>query len=59
MPHLLLWGMGDQALLPVSRTTLGDYCDDLTVREFEGADHWIVHQRTQEVIAAIREFVAS
>ena len=59
MPHLLLWGMADQALLPVSRATLGDYCDHLTVREFEGADHWIVHQKTDEVIGAIREFVSS
>ena len=33
MPHLVIWGMDDRALLPVSRATLDDYCDDLTVRE--------------------------
>lgn len=57
MPHLLLWGMRDQALLPVARATLPDYCDDLTVREFDDADHWIVHQKTDAVIAAIRGFL--
>jgi epoxide hydrolase 4 len=58
MPHLLIWGMGDRALLPVTRATLPSYCDDLTVREMEGADHWIAHQRTAEVIDLIRDFLA-
>lgn len=57
MPHLLLWGMRDQALLPVSRATLADYCDALTVREFADADHWIVHQQPDAVTSAIREFL--
>src|SRR4051794_3936089 len=33
MPHLVVWGMDDRALLPVARATLGDYCDDLWVTE--------------------------
>lgn len=57
MPHLLLWGMKDQALLPVSRAGLADYCDDLTIREFADADHWIVHQQPAAVIAALRAFL--
>jgi pimeloyl-ACP methyl ester carboxylesterase len=57
MPHLLIWGMDDRALLPVSRATLADWCDDLTVREIVGADHWVVHQRTGEVIDLIRDFL--
>jgi pimeloyl-ACP methyl ester carboxylesterase len=57
MPHLVIWGMDDQALLPVTRATLADYCDDLTVREIPGADHWVVHQKTAEVIGHIREFL--
>ncbi len=59
MPHLVIWGMDDRALLPVSRETLPDYCDDLTVREIEGADHWVVHQRTGEVIDLIRSFLGA
>lgn len=58
MPHLVIWGMDDQALLPVTRATLPDYCDNLTVREVEGADHWIVHQKTGAVIGHIRDFLA-
>ena len=57
MPHLVIWGMNDGALLPVTRATLADYCDDLTVREIVGADHWVVHQRTSEVIDHIRDFL--
>jgi len=59
MAHLVIWGMNDQALLPVTRATLADYCDDLTVREIPGADHWVVHQRTDEVIGRIREFLGA
>jgi pimeloyl-ACP methyl ester carboxylesterase len=58
MPHLVVWGMDDRALLPVTRATLPDYCDSLTVREIAGADHWVVHQRTDEVIGHLREFLA-
>ena len=57
MPHLVIWGMGDQALLPVSRATLPDYCDDLVVHEIQGADHWVVHQKTPEVIALLSDFL--
>jgi pimeloyl-ACP methyl ester carboxylesterase len=57
MPHLVIWGMDDRALLPVSRASLADYCDNLTVREIAGADHWVVHQRTGDVIDLIRGFL--
>ncbi len=59
MPHLVIWGMDDRALLPVARAALPDYCDELTVREIAGADHWVVHQRTDEVIGLIRQFVGA
>lgn len=59
MPHLLIWGMQDPALLPVSRATLGDYCDHpVILREIEGADHWVIHQRREEVIGHLQEFLA-
>jgi len=57
MPHLVIWGMDDRALLPVSRATLADYCDDLTVRETAGADHWVAHQKTEEVIGHLKAFL--
>lgn len=57
MPHLLIWGMNDTALLPACRDGLPDLCDDLTMVEIEGADHWLHHQKPDEVAAAIRDFV--
>ena len=57
MPHLVIWGMDDRALLPVARAALSDYCDDLRVVEIAGADHWVVHQKTADVIGHIREFL--
>ena len=57
MPHLVIWGMDDRALLPVSRATLPEYCDDLTVREIKDADHWVVHQKTDQVIGYLSEFL--
>ncbi len=57
MPHQVIWGMQDKALLPSSRTGLADFCDDLTVHEFADADHWIVHQKPAEVTALIKAFV--
>jgi epoxide hydrolase 4 len=59
MPHLVICGMDDRALLPVTRATLPDYCDDLTVREIPRADHWVVHQRTEEVVALIGGFIGA
>jgi len=59
MPHLLIWGMQDRALLPVTRSTLPDYCDHrVVVREIDGADHWVVHQQGDQVIALLKEFLS-
>jgi epoxide hydrolase 4 len=59
MPHLLIWGMDDQALPPSAWATLGDYCDSLTVRRIADADHWVVHQKTDEVIGHLQAFLAA
>ncbi|HWB44139.1 MAG TPA: alpha/beta hydrolase, partial [Hyphomicrobiaceae bacterium] len=59
MPHLVIWGMDDRALLPVTRATLADYCDEVRVCEIAGADHWVVHQRTDEVIGHLRAFLGA
>jgi pimeloyl-ACP methyl ester carboxylesterase len=57
MPHLLIWGLEDTALLPVSWARLPHYCDDLVVREIGDADHWLVHQKTAEVTRLIGAFL--
>ena len=57
MPHLLLWGAGDSALLPETRDGLADLCDDLTVVDIPGADHWILHQQPDAVAAELMHFM--
>ncbi len=58
VPHLLLWGLQDAALLPESRDGLEALCDSLEIREFPDADHWILHQKPDETAAAIRDFLS-
>ncbi|MEM1040548.1 MAG: alpha/beta hydrolase [Pseudomonadota bacterium] len=57
MPHLLLWGMDDTALLPSARADLHQFCTDLTVIEFENASHWILHEKPDKVANEITRFL--
>jgi len=57
-PHLLIWGVGDTALLPETREGLKEFAADLTTVEIEGADHWLHHQKPDEVALAIRNWIA-
>ena len=56
MPHLLIWGAGDRALLDEATEGLEALCDDLTRVRIEDADHWLHHQKPREVAATIRSF---
>lgn len=58
VPHLLIWGTGDCALLPESREGLAAYCDDLRLVEVPDADHWIAHQKPDLVVAEIEKFLS-
>lgn len=55
-PHLLIWGMGDTALLPESTQGLEAYAPDLTRVEIDDANHWIAHQKPDEVAQAILDW---
>ncbi len=57
MPHLLIWGQNDTALLPETRVGLDLYCEDLRLIEVADADHWILHQKPKLIAQAIREFM--
>ncbi|MEM7271290.1 MAG: alpha/beta hydrolase, partial [Pseudomonadota bacterium] len=57
VPHLLIWGLNDMALRRQAFEGLEEFCDDLTIRTFDDADHWILHQKPDECAALIREFV--
>lgn len=56
-PHLLIWGVDDTALLPVTTQGLEAYAPDLTRVEIDGADHWLHHQKPREVAQAILDWV--
>lgn len=56
-PHLLIWGVGDTALLPQSTEGLEEFATDLTRANVSGADHWILHQKPREVARIIREWM--
>ena len=56
MPHLLIWGTGDRALLPAATEGLEALCDDLRRVEIAGADHWLHHRKPDEVCRLIADF---
>lgn len=58
MPHLLLWGEQDTALLEEARAGLEEFCDDLTVQAYDDASHWILHERSAPVARHVSEFVS-
>ena len=58
VPTLVIWGERDKALLTGNLDGLEEFVPDLTVRRIPDASHWVVHERTDEVNALIREFLA-
>lgn len=58
VPHLVIWGQDDTALLPECLEGLGAWCPDLTVRPVPGADHWICHQKPALVAALVDAFLS-
>lgn len=57
-PHLLIWADGDRALLPVSTEGLEEFSPDLTRVSVEGADHWVLHQKPEEVVQIVRTWLS-
>ncbi len=58
-PHLLLWGTDDTALLEEATEGLEAFAPRLTRRNIDGADHWVAHQKPQDVAEHILEWTAS
>lgn len=57
MPHLIIWGVDDTALLPVCRNGIGELADNVKIVELEGADHWLHHQQPQKIADEIGHFI--
>lgn len=58
VPTMVIWGMGDRALLPVLIEGLDRFVDDLTVHRLPDVDHWVTHQASEQVNTWIRDFLA-
>ena len=59
MPHLLLWGTRDQALLESCYADLDQFCDDLTIHKNDDGSHWLLHEVQDWVIDEIKTFLAN
>lgn len=59
MPHLLIWGENDTALLSDATHGLEEFAPDLTRVTLPGADHWLHHQQPTKVADAIKTWLAA
>lgn len=57
VPHLLIWGEQDTALLPASTEGLEDFAPDLTRIALPDADHWLIHQKPDEIAQILQEWL--
>jgi pimeloyl-ACP methyl ester carboxylesterase len=58
VPTLVLWGEKDRMLLRANIEGLEDFVDELEIRRFPQASHWIVHEEPEAIASAIAEFAA-
>jgi pimeloyl-ACP methyl ester carboxylesterase len=58
MPTLVVWALGDKALLPVQLEGLDALIDDLRLVTIPDAGHFVPWEQPQTVIAAIRDFMS-
>jgi pimeloyl-ACP methyl ester carboxylesterase len=57
-PTLVVWGLGDSALLPIQLSGLGDQVEDLRLVTSPTAGHFITWEEPETVTGAIRDFLA-
>jgi len=57
-PTLVIWGEKDTALLTGNLNGLDAYVKNLEVRRIPDGTHWVIHEKTAEVIRAMRDFLA-
>jgi len=58
MPTLVIWGLGDKALLPVQLGGLDALIDDLRIVTIPDAGHFVPWEQPETVAGAIRDFMA-
>ena len=58
VPTLVIWGLGDKALLPVQLEGLEALVPDLTLEKLEGVGHFAPWEAPEKVTGAMREWLA-
>ncbi len=58
VPTLVLWGRRDTALLPAFAEHGAALADDVRLRWFDGASHWLHHEEPDAVAAELLAFLA-
>jgi len=58
VPTLVIWGLGDTALLPGLLDGLEDWVPDLRVERVADATHWVVHEQPELVERLVCDFLA-
>ena len=57
LPTLVVWAMGDTALLPELLDGLEDFVPQMKLHRVEGATHWIVHEQPGLIAGYLQEFL--
>lgn len=57
VPTLVIWGEKDTALLTQNLDGLDKFVPQLTIKRIPDGSHWVIHEKRDEVNAAIRDFV--
>lgn len=57
VPTLVIWGMGDKALLPGNLEGLGELVADLRIATIPEATHWVVEEQPGRVNREIAAFI--
>ena len=57
VPTLVIWGEKDTALLTQNLEGLDKFVPQLTIKRIPDGTHWVIHEKRDEVNAAIREFI--
>jgi epoxide hydrolase 4 len=57
VPTLVIWGEKDTALLTQNLDGLDKFVPRLTIKRIPDGSHWVIHEKRDEVNAAIRDFI--
>lgn len=57
VPHFLIWGTKDTALLPKSYKGMDALADDFHLLEIDDADHWLHHEKPDQVAQVLLDWI--